>query len=353
MRARVLDWLRVLELPAEVHSYLGTANARPGTLMRHPVGVLRAEARLALLGRAPAPERLMISRAVRPFTRGHLEARLLRRAGWGVYDFDDALFADDRGGVHRFLGEATGWATAVGAADLVIAGNSFLADAAARFNPHVEVIPTCIDPAAYPVKHRFSVGAPPRLVWLGSPFTEAYVEAVAPALLEVHRRTGARLTLISAGDRPLGDLDAMTDRVPWSGVATDALLAEADVGLMPLPDTPFARGKCAYKLLQYGAAGLPAVATPIGVNEEVVTRLACLGADDLGSWTSAVMTLLEEPDADRRERGLAARRAVEVHYSYDAWRPAFLRALALPDPPGSARPVSAAAPVPATPGQPR
>jgi glycosyltransferase involved in cell wall biosynthesis len=330
-RVRVLDWLRHLGLDAEVLNYLGTANVRPRTLLRHPFGVVRAESQLYGLRHRPAPERLLISRSMGPFTGGRLEAGLLQRADWGVYDFDDALHATGRSGIYQFMGQSAGWARSVRSADLVIAGNSYLADAAAHLNPNVQVIPSCIDPGSYPQKKDYAVGAVPRLVWLGSPSTEAYLELVAPALLEVRRRTGARLIVISAGERSLGDLDAMTDRVAWAGPRTDALLSQADCGLMPLPDTPFTRGKCAYKLLQYGAAGLPAVASPVGVNARVVEQLRGFAATDIESWISAVMDVLQESEAERRARGLAARRAVVENYSFATWGTAFLRALHLPD----------------------
>ncbi len=331
-RVRVLDWLRFLGLEAEVHDYLGSANVRPGTLLRDPLGVVRAERHLRSLRSRPPAERLLVSRSMGPFTRGRLEASLLRRAGWGVYDFDDALHADRRGGVHQVLGEAAGWSTAVRGADLVVAGNAYLADAASRLNPDVTVIPSCVDPDDYPQKQDYAVGEVPRLLWLGSPSTERYLEDIAAALLRVHRRTGARLTVISAGDRSLGELDLMTDRVAWDGPRTDRLLAEADCGLMPLPDDPWSRGKCAYKLLQYGAAGLPAVASPVGVNALVTDQLHGLAATDGDSWTDAVLAVLAEPEAARRARGLAARRAVEEHYSFAAWTEPFLRALRLPAP---------------------
>jgi glycosyltransferase involved in cell wall biosynthesis len=154
--------------------------------------------------------------------------------------------------------------------------------------------------------------------------------SLTPAVMEVHRQTGARVLLISAGRRPLGALDAVVDRVTWDGARTDALLATADCGMMPLEDSAFARGKCAYKLLQYGAAGLPVVASPVGVNASVVERLHGLAAGDASSWVEALVSLLREPEGIRRARGRAARRAVEEHYSFAAWRGAFQRALRLP-----------------------
>lgn len=339
-RVRILDWLRFLDLPADVEAYLGLANVRPGTLARHPLRVATAEARLRRLRRGPAIERLLISRSMGPFTRGHVEAALLRRAGWGVYDFDDALWADTRSGVHRVFGQHTVWPRAVRDADQVIAGNDHLGEAALTLNPNVDVIPSCVHPADYPEKEDYEVGHVPRLVWIGSPATEHYLDPVAPALLHVNRVTGARLTLISAGRRPLGGLDVMTDRVSWSGPSSYSLLAAADCGIMPLPDSPYARGKCAYKLLQYGAVGLPAVASPVGVNSSVVQQLRGLAAMDVDTWVDALLSLLRESQTDREARGRATRRAVEKHYSFAAWRGPFLRALRMCDAPPT-RPAAA------------
>jgi glycosyltransferase involved in cell wall biosynthesis len=337
-RVRVLDWLRYLGLEADVESYLGTANVRPSTLARRPLDVTRAEVRLRRLRRRPDIQRLLISRSMGPFTRGGVEEFLLRRAVWGVYDFDDALFADSSSGVYRLFGQHTAWARAVSSADQVIAGNDYLAEAAAALNPNVVVIPSCVEPDDYPVKRHFAIGTVPRLVWMGSPATEHYVHAIAPALLQVNRITGARLTMVSAGTRSLGSLAAMTDRVPWRGPATHAQLTAADCGIMPLPDTPYARGKCAYKLLQYAAAGLPAVASPVGINARVIEKVQGVAAGDVAAWVEALLAVLREPEAVRSARGSAARRAVEDHYSFAAWREPFLRALRL-----SGRPADQAA----------
>jgi glycosyltransferase involved in cell wall biosynthesis len=200
-----------------------------------------------------------------------------------------------------------------------------------------------VDPTAYTRKADYAVGPVPRLLWLGSPATEPYLDLVAAALLRVHRLTGARLTLISAGARPLGNLAAMTDRVGWDASLTNATLAGADCGIMPLTDTPFTRGKCAYKLLQYGAAGLPVAASPVGANRAVLERLHGMAAVDTASWVDALVDLLRAPEAERRARGDAARRAVEEHYSYRAWREPFLRALRLPTQPTGA-PASSGSP---------
>jgi hypothetical protein len=133
-----------------------------------------------------------------------------------------------------------------------------LADWASQHNEDVVVIPSCVSPDSYRQKTDYQVRDPPRLGWIGSPDNEVYLRLVAPALGEVHRKTGARLTLIVTTRPDLGSLETFIDRVPWSEAAQHATLADLDLGLAPLPDEPYTRGKC-YKLLQYAAGAHPSV----------------------------------------------------------------------------------------------
>ena len=115
-------------------AYAGTANVvpTPWPATRQPCCGRRRSCGAPASAR---PDRLLISRSLGPFTGGRLESTLLRRAEWGVYDFDDALYADERRGIHRIFGESAGWERAVRSADFVIAGSSHLAEAAAALNP--------------------------------------------------------------------------------------------------------------------------------------------------------------------------------------------------------------------------
>src|SRR5436305_3743919 len=127
---------------------------------------------------------------------------------------------------------------------------------------------------------------------MGSPSTEPYLRLVEAPLLALHRACGARLTVVSAGSAPLGPLESMADRVRWSRDGYGTVLAGADVGIGPLADTPYARGKCAYKLLQYAAAGLPLVASPVGANDAALRVLGGVPAPDGDAWYDALTHLL-------------------------------------------------------------
>lgn len=329
-RVRAFDWLEHTGLLAQVHDYLGLPVNSPALVLRDPLAAAQAEAQLWRLSTRVSDDTVFLVREASPFSRGHVEAAILRRARRAVYDFDDALMVQAPGLVEQVFSKAAKWRRCVARADVVIAGNEWLAEAASAAGaPDVRLIPSCVEPDAYRRRSDFGRAGPARAVWLGSPATEHYLDAVADALLDVHRSTGLRLTVISAGSRSFGPLDAVIDRVTWTPTANDAL-ADHDFGIMPLPDDPWTRGKCAYKLLQYAAAGLPSVGSPVGANRAALAATAGLAASSPHDWRDALATLATA-DADALAAlGAAAREGVTAHYSFAAWAPAWLDAVGSP-----------------------
>jgi glycosyltransferase involved in cell wall biosynthesis len=318
-RVRVYQWLDRLAQPPRVANYLGASSA--AGLARRPLAVLRAEWRL----RALRPARVLLHREASPLSRGGLERRLLRSAAFGAYDFDDALQWDTR---RRLFSKVATCEGAVAQADRVIAGNDVLAEWARARARDVVVIPSCVEPGEYRPKQTYALADPPRLVWIGSPATEQYLEFVREPLLALNRSLGVRLTVLSRGDAPLGGLDAIADRVTWTPDGFAAVLASADIGIGPLEDTPYSRGKCAYKLLQYGATGLPTIATPVGANRLALQRLGGVAATSTTDWYEGIEALLTAPD--RAAIGARALTEVVAHYSYAAWEQAWRGAVGLP-----------------------
>jgi glycosyltransferase involved in cell wall biosynthesis len=256
------------------------------------------------------------------------QLRLLRRAARVlVYDFDDAVFLRDsysRRGLHspRRLRR---FAATVRAADLVVAGNAFLAGQAAAWTDpkKVCVIPTCVDPTGYPLAPHIGAGTGVELVWIGSASTLRGLEAVRPLLETVGRRLpGLRLKLVCDRFLELGHLAVVP--CPWTQEGEAAALAAADIGISWVPDDVWSRGKCGLKVLQYMAAGLPVVANSVGVQAEMVRHGETgLVADTPGEWVAAVGTLARDPLL-RRCMGRAGRRRVEAEYGVAAgaarWR---------------------------------
>lgn len=250
-----------------------------------------------------------------------------------MYDFDDALQWDrgEGGLLRRLAPKATKALIAVRHADRVIAGSPVLADWASEHNGDVTLIPSCVAPDSYRQKTDYRVGDPPRIGWIGSPDNEQHLRLVAPALREVHERTGARLLLIGTTRPKLGDLEAIIDRVPWSETTQHARLAECDLGIGPLPDDLYTRGKCGYRLLQFAAAGTPAVASPIGVNRQILSQFEWPAPENGDEWVDAMLDLLTRSTAARTALGRHARDATRLHYSYDAWLSRWQEAVGIAD----------------------
>jgi glycosyltransferase involved in cell wall biosynthesis len=320
-RVRVFDWLERIPDRVAAHPYAGLSGAGPRTLLSHPSRVVRAERGLRGLI-ASRPGRLLLHREASPLSRGSLESRLVAAASVSVYDFDDALYCDTGEGprYRRFAPKAPKMIAALRGVDRVIAGNDVLANWASEHHRDVVVIPSCVDPASYQQKATFEASDPPRLGWIGSWSTEAHLKSIADPLLALHKQDGARLTVLGSATGDLGPLESMVDRVPWSMDGQRDALAHFDVGLMPLRDDPYSRGKCGYKLLQYIAAGVPSVASPVGVNRQILQRSGLPGATTPSDWLEALSHLIHMSSAGRREMADRARRTVDEHYSFTVWR---------------------------------
>jgi hypothetical protein len=154
-------------------------------------------------------------------------------------------------------------------------------------------------------------------IWLGSLSTEQYVLFRSKALREVHRRTGTRLVIISGSDQPPDEIRDKCDAIRWDLGSVLGGLADYDIGISPLPDSPWTRGKCAYEFLQYGAAGLPVVGSPVGANSSVLKALNGGVATSDNEWVEQLESLLTAPSTIRAAMGRTARRAVETAFSFD------------------------------------
>jgi len=204
---------------------------------------------------------------------------------------------------------------------LVTAGNSYLSDRAHTSGAqHVEIVPTVVDLEHYNIVKPAAGPFPLRIGWIGSPSTwTEYMAPIMPSLTCVAGVENARISAVGAGRaaKPHQFLDIL----PWSEETEVASIQAMDIGIMPLTDTPWARGKCGYKLIQYMACGLPVIASPVGVNTEIVEHgvngfLATTDAE----WREALVMLLRDPDL-RNRMGAAGRQKVEKQYSLQVWGP--------------------------------
>ncbi|WP_369667074.1 glycosyltransferase family 4 protein [Thioalkalicoccus limnaeus] len=283
--------------------------------------------RFAALIRARRAGVVWLEKEALPFLPGGLE-RLFARSGAAlVLDYDDAVFHryDQHQSplVRRLLGRKL--FPLLRAARLVTAGSAYLRDyAQAAGAPRVELIPTVVDLDRYPLMPEGPDGEL-RIGWIGSPQTAAcYLGELAAPLQRLARVRALRFVAIGAGPPPA--LGVPIESHPWSAATEGTLLASIHLGVMPLPDAPFERGKCGYKLIQYCASGRPVVASPVGVNAEIVTPDVGMIASGPDEWFAALKRLADDPTL-RARLGSAGRRKVAEHYSLAAVAPRVVRLL--------------------------
>ena len=196
----------------------------------------------------------------------------------------------------------------------VVAGNAYLAERARGAGARrVEILPTCVDLSRYPVGPPRSDTIPFTVGWIGTPLTAHYLETLAPALRRLATDGPLRVVAVGAGGVELPGV--VTERPVWSEATEAESIAAFDVGVMPLPDSPWERGKCGYKLLQCMASAKAVVASPVGVNASIVRdgENGFLAPDEAG-WVDALRTLRDEPDR-RHAMGASGRRLVEERFS--------------------------------------
>jgi len=239
-----------------------------------------------------------------------LDAFLLRRCARKViYDFDDAIMYDDNRPDKSSPKRLRDFRRTVGLADRVIAGNEYLAEHAQKFNPNVSILPTGLDPASYKVKTEPNNDGKIRLVWIGSKTTLPYLEEIKPALEKIGSSIGNLVLRIICDE--FFDLRNMeVEKCLWTSQTEIDDLVSSDIGLAPLPDNRFTRGKCGFKILQYAAAGLPIVASPVGVNAELVQDgVNGFHAEILEDWIEKISALVIN-ESTRIQMGREARKMV-------------------------------------------
>ncbi len=225
-----------------------------------------------------------------------------------LLDVDDALWLEGRAGFSERIASLC---------DGVLAGNEFLAEHYRNVAPRVWVVPTCVDTdvwvprAARPAGEEWTIG------WTGSASTLPYLVALEEPLADfLAERPEARLLVVSDLLPVLGKVPAGRWRFErWSPDAEVGLVQQMDVGLMPLPDSDWARGKCALKMLLYMSVGIPVVVSPVGVSRDILARAdAGMAAASGGEWVAALSRLFEDRSAAAR-MGREGRRVVEAFYS--------------------------------------
>ena len=265
-----------------------------------------------------------------PYLPGSWEKLAFRSGRPVVYDCDDAFFhaydAHPKGWVRRLLGRKL--EPLLRGAAVCCCGNAYLESYVSRFSANTMLLPTVVDTDVYvPATKPRPPSAPVTIGWIGSPSTWPYVRPLLPLLRELAETRGVRVRVVGAGPGARADAFPGLNLVEWSEESEVDEVRAMDVGIMPLPDDIWARGKCGYKLIQYMACALPVVASPVGVNCEIIAPGAngflAVGEQE---WRDALLRLIDDAGL-RRTYGAAGRRRVEELYSLQVHAPRLVAAL--------------------------
>lgn len=266
---------------------------------------------------------LWIEKEALPWMPFWLERGLLQGIPY-VLDYDDAVF-------HQYDMHPNPWLRhlygrrldgLMAGAALVVGGNNYLAQRARDAGaPCVELVPTVVDISRYEpnsvalgnrIEARGGLGEVPRIVWIGSPATAHYLELLHEPLQMLAAKVWFKLRVIGGGHIDLPGVDV--ESVAWSEATEADSIGMCDVGVMPLLDSPWERGKCGYKLIQYMASGLPVVASNVGVNPEIVQQgQSGFLASTRSEWVAGLDRLLNDASL-RIQMGRSGRQRVERTY---------------------------------------
>jgi hypothetical protein len=263
----------------------------------------------------PDYDALLVQRSLYQFGPGGLAREIARYPGRVVFDLDDAVFSPHpdlarKGPAARWLYGPQQARRICRRADAIVVSTAQIADSLPPGTPDPVVLPTVPDVAGYELARHEAVGG--TVGWAGTPGGLMFLDPLAPVFDRLQSRGLASVEVVSSA--------------PWNGPARftswrledeRALFARFAVGIMPLPDTPYTRCKAGFKLLQYMAAGVPFVASPVGINVDLA-QVSGAGrlARDPGQWEHELTTLLEDPGL-RREMGARGRAFVERYADLD------------------------------------
>lgn len=262
-----------------------------------------------------------------PYLPGFMERLVFRSGKPVVYDFDDAFFHQYDAHRNPIVRAALGrkLEPLLRGVSASFCGNAYLKAYADRFCDNTVLLPTVVDAEIYrPIPNKKN-GDLLTIGWIGSPSTWTHLRPVMPLLSRLSETENFRIRVVGAGH--VEERFAGVDFVDWTEQTEVSEIQRMDIGIMPLPDEPWARGKCGYKLIQYMACALPVIASPVGVNRDIVEHGAngFLAASEQ-EWKIALSTLLG--DAGLRQRmGRAGRAKVEADYSLAVHAPRLIEVL--------------------------
>ncbi|WP_157862965.1 glycosyltransferase family 4 protein [Desulfofarcimen acetoxidans] len=285
---------------------------------------LSALFRILALLRLPFYDVIFIQKLVLPHVYPFPEVLLCKLGKWlgkrVIFDFDDAIYtvsAVRKKTLIERLSYPERVQRIIGLCDDVVVGNEYLAHFARKYHKNVHLIPTSIDMTKYPVPKFNEQKAGPFVIgWIGTPSTLPYLYSIKPALQEIALKHEVVLRIVGGKDYACSGIEV--EYLTWSLDNEVEYICSFDIGIMPLTDDPWSRGKCGLKLLQYLAAGVPAVASPVGVNKDIIDDgVNGYWAESTRQWVDKIERIISFP-AEHINMTRLARKTVEDEYSLAA-----------------------------------
>ncbi|MCB0395431.1 MAG: glycosyltransferase family 4 protein [Flavobacteriales bacterium] len=255
--------------------------------------------------------------------------RLLQRSDTPVImDFDDAIWLQDVSeGNQQFawLKRPSKTSRIIAMADMVFAGNDYLAKYASGFNTRVKLVPTTIDMDYH--SHRKQTNDQDHVVigWTGTSTTLKHFELVLPAMHQLKKTFGDRMKIRVIADVPPATNGLATEFCKWNLETEIADLASFDIGIMPLPQDDWSQGKCGFKGLQYMSLGIPTVMSPVGVNNKIINDgVNGFLAGNESEWVEKLSTLITTKSL-REQLGAKGYETIREHYSLQSFSADYLK----------------------------
>lgn len=239
-----------------------------------------------------------------------------------AFDFDDAVYMKNRSpsaslAEYYSSTRQKRFKRIIKSSDFVITANKTLAKKAEEFSEksNIYIIPSSVNLDGIEAKKSFSLSSTPSIGWVGSKITQRYLDLLAPQLCELRKKCEFKLKVISDKEYNYQGLDI--ENITWSLDSEKSEIGKFDIGIMPLSSDPFSEGKASYKLLQYMAAGVPSIASSVGMNIEVADdENGALLADDCDEFIEKIELLLKPESCElRKSLGEHGRKIIETSYS--------------------------------------
>jgi len=238
-----------------------------------------------------------------------------------VFDFDDSIWlldTSDANKIWQWLKSAKKTSKIISLSNLIFAGNKYLGDYAKQFNSNVKIIPTTIDTSIFKREKEYTNNERICIGWSGSHTTIKHFEAAIPFLKKIKQKYGDKVCFKVMGDAEYENKDLGIKGIPWSSETEVPILSGFDIGIMPLPDDQWVKGKCGLKGLSYMSLEVPTIMSGVGVNTEIIKDgINGFIANTDEEWVNKISQLTDSFEL-RKTLGKNGRKTVEDNYSLES-----------------------------------